>query len=211
MKLSKWRVEYSVTLLVLFAIILLFMPTSLKSTVQANHITKWKDIYNRLTYVQDAILKQEQSEILTSFKRAKTANEREDLIITILKPYIRLKDSKFPKRYKVKYMNKSVVTKDDIYYIDDYYFADNNMIVGIKDTPDNVEAKDTIFIITVDVNGLLPPNTWGKDVYGVKVHSDRVEPIGYEKTIENQYYDCSKAGTGRSCSNLYLIGGDFND
>jgi len=214
MKLSNWRVEYTVTLMVLYTIILIIIPTSIKSTVQANIITKWKDTYQKMNYVQDAILKQEQSEILTSLKKAKTANDREDLIITIMKPYIRLKDAKVPRRYKVKYMDKTSVKKDDYYYITDYYYTDNNMIVGIKDIPEtneNNENNDTIFIMTFDINGLLPPNTWGRDIFGVKVHTNKVEPFGQTLTIEKQYYDCSKNGTGTGCSNFYLIGGDFSD
>ena len=211
MKLSKWRVEYTVTLMVLYTIILIVIPTSIKSTVQANLITKWKDTYQKMTFVQDAILKQEQSEILTSLKKAKTANEREDLIITIMKPYIRLKDMKVPRRYKVKYMDKTPVPNNDVYHITDYYFTEHNMIVGIKDTPEHEDNEDTIFIMTFDINGLLPPNIWGKDVFGIKVHPNMVEPIGRSMTIEKQYYDCSKNGTGTGCSNFYLIGGDFND
>ena len=76
MKLSKWRVEYTITLLIIYTVILLAMPTSIKSTVQANHITKWKYTFNKMTYLQDAILKQEQAQILTSFSRAQNADER---------------------------------------------------------------------------------------------------------------------------------------
>lgn len=211
MKIGKWRVEYTITLLVVYTLILLAIPTSLKSTVQAGHITKWKYTFDKMTYVQDAILKQEQSQILTSFNRAKDVNEREDLIIRIIKPYFRLKEVKVPKSYKVKYMNKNKISKQDIYNIDDYYFTDNNMIVGIKDTPELDSDINTMFIMTFDINGLLPPNVWGKDVFGVRVYSDRVEPIGKDLTIEKQYYDCSAHGSGTGCSNYYLIGGDFSD
>ena len=210
MKLGAWRTEYTMTLLGVFTLVLMFVPTSLKSTVQANYIAKWKDTYNKINYMQEVILKQEKSDILTSLKRAKTADEREDIIITLMKPYFRLKDTKVPKKYKVRYMNKSNISKDDLYYINEYYFTDNNIIVGLKDTDDE-NNTDTIFIVTFDINGLMPPNMWGKDVFGVRVHSDKVEPIGSEMTIEKQYYDCSTEASGKACSNFYLIGGDFND
>lgn len=211
MKLSKWRVEYTITLLIIYTVILLAMPTSIKSTVQANHITKWKYTFNKMTYLQDAILKQEQAQILTSFSRAQNADEREDLIIRIIKPYFRLKEAKVPKGYKVKYMNKNKISPNDIYNVDDYYFTDNNMIVGIKDPPETSPDESSMFIMTFDINGLLPPNVWGRDVFGVRVYADGVEPIGKNLPIEKQYFDCSIHGSGTGCSNLYLIGGDFND
>ena len=211
MKFGKWRTEYTVTLLILYAIGLVFMPMSIKSTVQANSITKWKDCYKKLTYAQDAILKQEQSDILTSFKRVTTPEARENLFIEIMKPYFRLKDSKVPRKYKVKYMNLSLVAQKDIFYTEEYYYADNNIIVGIKDVPNNIDDDDTKFIMTFDVNGIMPPNTWGKDVYGIAVYREKVEPIGGNLRIEEQGMDCSPMGTGTSCSNYYLIGGGFND
>jgi len=210
MKIFKWHTEYTITLLVLFALALLFMPTTIKSTVQANNITKWKDCYKKLTYAQDAILKQEQSDILTSLKKAASPEDREELIIQIIKPYIRLNDTKVPKKYKVKYLNKSNIAKNDSVYTYDYYYTDDRMIVGIKDLPDK-ENTNTKFIMTFDVNGTKPPNLWGKDVFGVEVYSSSVEPIGSDMRIEEQNADCSNFGTGVSCSNYYLIGGDFND
>lgn len=209
MKIGTWRVEYTITLIIIYTFILLFIPTSIKTTVQAGYITKWKDTYNKINYLQEAILKQEQSDILTSLK-SKTPDEREDIIITLIKPYFRLKETKVPRRYKVKYMDKKNIQKDDFYYINEYYFTENNMIVGLKDIDDS-DTRDTIFLMTFDINGLLPPNMWGKDVFGVRVHADKVEPIGREMTIEKQYYDCSVNGSGKGCSNFYLIGGDFND
>ena len=100
MKVIKWRAEYTITFLVCLTLILLLMPTSIKSNFQANLITRWKDSYNKLIFAQDAILKQEQSDILTSFKRANTPDEREDLFIQIFKPSFRLGDKKISKFYK---------------------------------------------------------------------------------------------------------------
>ncbi len=210
MKLSGWRVEYTITLLIIFAGILLFIPTSLQSTVQANLITKWKDCYNKLTYVQDVILKQEKQEILTSFRRAKTAEEREEIFREILKPYFRLYTTKATKHYHSKFMNGERVPKDSIYYFTDYYFSDKKMVVGIKDVP-NAAEQENMFLITIDVNGLLPPNTWGKDIFGAKIYSDRIESLGEDLSLPDMKNDCSQEGTGVACSYYYKIGGSFAD
>ncbi len=210
MKVPMWHVEYTGTLLVLFMIGLFMIPTSFESTVMASNITKWKDVFKRLTYAQDVILKQEQSQILTSFNRAKTPEEREDIVIKIIKPYFRVSDKKVYKKYKVRYMNKKPVNSGDFYYIDDYYYAGKSLIVGIKNIPADAKGEDS-FLMTFDINGRKRPNRWGIDIYGVNVYGDKVEAIGKNDTVEKQYEDCSKAGTGTSCSNYYLIGGNFDD
>lgn len=210
MKLIGWHAEYSVTLLIIFAGILFFIPTSLQSTVQANFIAKWKDCYDRLSYVQDVILKQEKQEILTSFRRAKTSAEREAIFREILKPYFRLNNSKAPRRYHPKFMNKEIVPSDSLYSFSDYYFSDKKLLVGIKDVPSQ-EGKEDMFLMMFDVNGIIPPNTWGKDIFGVKIFADRIEPLGKNLTLPAMRQDCSEEGSGTACSYYYKIGGSFED
>lgn len=210
MKLLNWRAEYTITLLIIFAVILLLIPTSLQSTVQANFIAKWKDCYDRLEYAQDVILKQEKQEILTSFRRAKTPEERETLFREILKPYFRLNNSKAPHRYHPKFMNGEKVPVNNKYNFTDYYFSDKKLLVGIKDIP-NSEGEESTFIMMFDVNGLLPPNKWGKDIFGATVYADRIEPLGKNLELPQLREDCSENGSGVGCSYYYKIGGSFED
>lgn len=210
MKLSDWRIEYTVILLVIFAVVLLFIPTSIKSTVQANFISKWKDNYNKLEYAQDAIIKQGQAQILPGFNSSKTPEEREDIFITLLKPYFRINDTKYPKHYHVSYMNGSKIPKDSEIYVKDYFYTNSSVIVGIKDLPDDRDGN-TKFLMTFDVNGIIPPNKWGRDVYGVIVYSDKIEALGRDLPLDQQKDSCSLNSTGVACSNYYLIGGDFDD
>ena len=87
MKLKRfWKAEYSITLIVLLAFILLFIPVSLHSTMQAKFIRRWNDCYNRVSYMKDVISKQEQSDILKSFKRAHNDEDREHILINLVKP-----------------------------------------------------------------------------------------------------------------------------
>ena len=209
MKLSNWKIEYTITLFVIFSALLIIIPTSIKSTVQANFITKWKDNYNKLVYAQDAMLKQEQSQILTSLAKADTPEKKETLIITLMKPYFRINDKKPPKRYRVKYMNKTPVTPNSEYFISDYYYTENHIIVGIKDLPNYKD--NTRFLMTFDVNGTLPPNIWGRDIYGVIVYGNKIEALGRELPIDKQKENCSYNSAGTACSNYYLIGGEFHD
>lgn len=203
-----WKLEYTITLLVLFAFSLLLIPTSLQSTMQAKFIMRWKDCFNRITYMRDVISKHEKSDLIKSFKRAKNEEEREHIIINLIKPYFRLNEEKYPKHYHPKYMNNKRVKKADFYYFEDIYFTDNKIIVGIKDVDDN---KDPMFMMMFDINGILPPNTWGKDIFGAKIYEDRIEALGENLGLEEMRKDCSPEGTGISCSYYYKIGGNFVD
>ncbi len=210
MKQFTWKAEYSITLIIIFAVFLMLVPTSLGSTVQAKFITKWVDCYSKLLYAKDVISKHEQEDILKSFKRTKTKNEREDLILELIKPYYRLNESKFPKTYKTRFMNKMEVPKDSLYYFKDIYYADNNIIVGLKDISED-KSTEPMFLMMFDMNGKMPPNTWGKDIFGAQIYEDKVEAFGQNLTLQELQDDCSRIGTGVNCSYYYQIGGDFAD
>ena len=62
-----------------------------------------------------------------------------------------------------------------------------------------------------DINGILPPNIWGKDIYGVDIKKDSIKPFGADLSMERLQQDCSATGSGVGCSYYYNIGGGFND
>ena len=209
MKLKRfWKAEYSITLIVLFAFILLCVPVSIQSTMQAKFIRRWNDCYNRISYMIDAISKQEKSDILKSFKRAHNQEEREHIIINLVRPYFRLNEEKFPKHYHPKYMNKEKVKPSDYYYFDEIYYTQNKIIVGIKDVD---KKDDPMCMMMFDINGIIPPNTWGKDIFGAKIYEDRVEPFCKSDNLDGIRNDCSPYGSGICCSYYYKIGGNFVD
>lgn len=204
------KLEYSVTLVIMFAVLLLVIPFDLENTVQANFISRWNDKYHKLEYMFDVIDKHEQDEILKSFKRAKNAQEREEILLNVIQPYLRLSKTKLPKRYKPRFMNGDRIPLTDRYYFEDMFISDNGMIVGIKDI-DSDDEQAPKFRIMMDINGKLPPNVWGKDIYGVNMFTDGVEPFGSNLSMEKLIHDCSELGTGVGCSYFYKIGGGFDD
>lgn len=59
--------------------------------------------------------------------------------------------------------------------------------------------------ITLDVNGLKKPNTFGKDIYIFYVMDNAVKPLAYEFMAEfNRNGDCTPNSNGFSCSSVYL-------
>lgn len=57
--------------------------------------------------------------------------------------------------------------------------------------------------ILMDVNGMQPPNTWGRDVYLFFVFSDVVRP---ESSVINGSDDCDSTHNGFTCASKYLLG-----
>lgn len=207
-----WKLEYSIALFVMLGIILLIMPVSIENSRQANFISKWNEKINRVEYMFTVINAHITDDMIKGMKKAKTKEEREKLLLTIIKPYMRIDIDGVPvKHYHPKYMNGAKVYKGQTYYFNEFYFAENNTIVGIKDVLPK-KADGISFIMMFDINGILPPNKWGRDIYGVNIYDEgKIEPFGFDKDMTELKKDCSNSGSGISCSYYYKIGGGFND
>ena len=209
---NRWKLEYSIALFVMFGVILLIMPFSIENTRQANFISKWNEKLNRVEYMFSVINAHITDDMIKSMNKAKTSQEREELLLTVVKPYLRVNTENYPiKHYKPRYMNGARVYKGQTYYFNDFYFAENNTIIGFKDIKTD-KSSDIWFLMMFDINGLLPPNRWGKDIFGINIYDGgKIEPFGYDKSMEELRKDCSSSGTGVSCSYYYKIGGGFDE
>ncbi len=207
-----WKLEYSVALFVMLGVLLLIMPVSFESSRQANFISKWNEKYNRLEYMYSVINAHITDDIIKSFDKAKDAQERENLLLALVKPYLRIDTYNTPsKHYHPKYINGTRIGKGQKFYFDDFYYAENNTVVGIKDIKSET-SSDAMFIMMFDVNGVMPPNRWGKDIFGVSIFDGGViKPFGADESMEYLKKDCSENGTGISCSYYYIIGGGFDE
>lgn len=204
------KIEYTLTVLIIIAMVLIIVPFDFENSLQADFISKWKDKYSRLEYMFNVINAHEKDEILKSLKRAKNPEEREHILINLVQPYFRLHKEKKSRYYVVKFLDNTRVSKACKFYFDDIYKDENGMIVGIKDL-ETKTSKDPMFMMMFDVNGTLRPNKWGKDIYGVNIYEDGIKPFGYDLTTKELEKDCSISGTGLGCSYYYKIGGGFND
>ena len=212
-KKNFWKLEYSITFFVILGIIMLVIPFKFENYLQAALITNWNDRYNKVAYMFTVINAQTDDEILKSFADADSPEQREKLLLQLVKPYLRIcSTEKFPKHYKPKFMNGSRVHSNDYYWFNDLYFADNGMqIVGIKDIVTH-ENNSPWFMMMFDINGVLPPNTWGKDIFGIYIFDEgKIKPFGYGKSMNDLAENCSENGSGIECSYFYRIGGEFND
>ena len=207
-----WKLEYSIALFVFLGVLLLIMPLSFESTRQAGFISKWNEKLNRVEYMFTVMNAHITDDMLKSMKRAQTSQEREQLLLALVKPYLRIEGDGFSiKHYHPRYMNGTKVYRGQTYFFDEFYFAENNSIVGIKDIKSD-KSDDVLFLMMFDVNGILPPNRWGKDIFGINIYDGgKIEPFGFDKNMSELKKDCSETGTGIDCSYYYKIGGGFDE
>ncbi len=207
-----WKIEYSITFFVIFAIVLLLLPSRFIASKEAAYISKWNETFHKMEYIFTAMNAQADADIVKSFKRAKSNQEREQLMIRLVKPYMRISEAdELTKRYEPTYLNGEKVKPGDDFYFDKVYVAENGILVGIKDIKDD-DIYHPGFIMMFDMNGVKAPNTWGKDIYGINIFIDgNIKPLGTGWDIEDLKKDCSPSGSGVSCSHYYRIGGEFNE
>ena len=184
--------EVSILFIIFVIVALLVAPLSMDDTIQAKNTSRWKNVqqeFSNIFYTIEASSDNTSLPFTASFE-------------TILDNEI--KSSVEP--YKIKYLNGS--NPEEKYLFNNYKLTYSNAIVAFKfynEPDDGIKG-----IIMYDVNGKNNPNIWGKDVFGLNIYEDRLEPIGKTKSLNKQKLDCSKNGTGVLCSNYYLIGGNFD-
>lgn len=207
-----WKIEYTLTLFAIFAIFVLLLPTTIQSARQASLISRWNEKYNRVNYMFSVLNTHANEEIIKSLKKAQSNEERSKLLILLMQPYLRISSNNVPNRhYHPKFMNNSRIGKNQYYYFDDFYYAENNTIIGIKDL-EQQNADDPMFMLMFDLNGLLPPNRWGKDIFGINIYGEgHIEPFGKQFDMADLKLDCSEKGLGINCSYYYIIGGGFDE
>src|SRR5574344_553922 len=134
MKKRFWKIEYSITIFVIFAVVLLLIPTKFIGSKEATYISKWNDTYNKVDYMFTAMVAQADSNIVKSLHKAKTNSKREKLMVQLVKPYLRINENnQLSKDYKPVYMNGKRVMPKDNYYFENLYLTHSNTIIGIKD------------------------------------------------------------------------------
>ena len=79
MKKFKWKIEYSVTLLIVIGLILLLIPMTFFGTKEANYISKWNEVYNKVDYMFTAMVAQADDNIVRNLHRA----QRDSVLICL--------------------------------------------------------------------------------------------------------------------------------
>ena len=185
-------IEVSILFVIFLIVAFLVAPLSLDDTRQAKNTSRWRNV------------QQDFSNILYSAN-----NEAKETSINFNEAFQSILENEINEeipRYKISYKNGAQPAGP--YKFDNFKSTYSNATIAIKffDEPE----KDLQGYLMYDVNGKNGPNTWGKDVFGLYIYKNYLEPFGKNESLAQQKQDCSKNGTGLFCSNYYLIGGNFD-
>lgn len=184
-------VEVSILFVIFLIVAFLVAPLSLDETLQAKNVSRWRQMQSEFNNIFASVnLQMEQG---FDFKQA-----FESVIQNEIKSDTEL--------YKITFMNGTM--PNSTYRFDNYKLTHTNSVLAYKlfDKPHNGNLYG---MLMYDVNGQLGPNVWGKDVFGYNIYSNRFEPFCKNDSPIVQKQECSKHGTGLSCSNVALVGGQF--
>lgn len=195
MKKAFTLVEVVILLVIFVMVALLVIPLSIDDTIQARNVSKWKQVQNDFL------------EIPTSIKTF--SNSQEITVQNFVAALVKIHPLNKVVSYKIKYMNGEPVKKD--YVFNEIYNTDSNATLAFKwySNP-KIEPHTNRIIIGIlmyDVNGKSGPNVWGKDVFGMNIYKDKLEPFGSAASNDEVEFDCSRQGTGMYCSSYYINNG----
>ncbi len=202
-------IEVVVVFLLVLAVTFLILPKSLNSTKQAKLISRWNQSYSDFEYIFSVIKAQKETEIKDKIKSAEDSDAKQEAVIETIKPFLRI-NKEASEKYNPTFMNGIKIDESSKYYISKYYNTENNETIGLKWFKDDCENKEACAFIAVDVNSELPPNQWGRDIFGINILKNEIEPIGKGLAPHVLRNDCRTKSSGIYCSYYYLIGGRFD-
>lgn len=170
---------------------------------QADNIYKWITFYKEVNSQYKVYLFQN--------KEKDKFSQTQNVTFKTLYPYLNLQNAPKVTKYKFRYLNGKIVTDNTEDYFKDFAYRKDGSIVGFKIIDKNCYANRPCASLLMDTNGEEKPNKLGIDIFGLNFYKTEIHPWGYFDYNESLDYkkNCSKKGTGITCSHYYLIGGKF--
>ena len=194
MKKAFTLVEVIILLVIFVLVALLVIPLSIDDTIQARNVSKWRQVHNDF------------AEIPTSIKTFSDSGITLQNFITAL---VKVHPLNKVVSYKIKYMNGEA-PKDEFTF-KEIYTTDSGATLAFKwYTKPRIEShsnREILGVLMYDTNGKSGPNVWGKDIFGMNIYKNTIEPFGNSLSSDEVEFDCSRQGTGLYCSSYYLNGG----
>ncbi len=191
-------------------IFLIILPFNLINMEQAQRIAKWKCVYENIKYNFDLVNLHEGSIKPLVGETEKIITE-EDILNRIIPYFKNAKELQYITipEYTYKYMNGTNVIKSCVFYFDKFMEINDGMLISINS---NIECEHenlkADYLMFVDINGRKKPNRIGQDIFFINVYDHDIKPYGWNKVKELRA-DCSPIGSGKYCSEYYLLGGQF--
>ncbi len=192
--------EVVILFVIFITVAILVIPLSVEDAVSVKNITRWQHVQSKFASIPIEMMNSE------NYKTNGTID-----IQDFMAALIKIHPLKNVVKYKIKYMNGE--TPDEKYTFDEIYNTDNGATIAFKWFDDNnIKGEDKQYgMIMYDVNGKKGPNVWGKDVFGMDIYINKIEPFGKNQDPMTVEADSSRQGTGVYSSYYYLNGGANND
>lgn len=203
-------IEVTIVFLLILGITFFILPKSLNTTKQARFISQWSAKYSELEYMMSVIKAQNETQVKAQVKNATNNQEKREIILETIKPYLRINSNVEVINYKQHYMNGNPVPTMDRYFFNNFYYTASGEIIGLKWSGSKCADESVCTTMSFDLNGAKQPNSWGIDIFGVEVLNDKISPLGENAPPDELRTNCSKQGYGTYCSYYYLMGGRFD-
>lgn len=212
MKKAFTLIEIIIVFMLILIVSALVIPLVLNDSKTIQDVSKWRHSYDDILYAfQSMGLNNDDTyKTLVHSKITKASNtfEIEDIILDEFRPYLRIEDRFYDKKYSPRYLNSKKVKEGQYYHFEKLFKTQNGQIIGIKWLKELYDNSSMIALM-IDTNGEDVPNVWGKDIFGINIYKDKIEPFGKDISSDEVDMDCSKKGRGVYCSYKYLIGAQF--
>lgn len=186
-------VEVIILFVIFLTVTILVVPLTVEDAIISKNIAKWKHVQSGFSSIPISMMNDQ--------------SYRDNGVVSLehfINALIKVHPLKNPVSYKIKYMNGD--TPDEKYVFKEIYNTDNGASVAFKWFDDEkIKGEDKIEgMLMYDVNGRRGPNVWGKDIFGMNVYANKIEPFGKNEDPITVESDCSKQGTGVYCSFMML-------
>ena len=212
MKKAFTLIEIIIVFMLILIVSALVIPLVLNDSKTIQDVSKWRHSYDDILYAfQSMDLNNDVSYkdlVHSKITSASNTSEIEDIILDEFRPYLRIEDRFYDKKYSPRYLNSEKVKEGQYYHFDKLFKTQNGQIIGIKWLKELYDNSSMIALM-IDTNGEDAPNVWGKDLFGINIYKDKIEPFGKDISSDEVDMDCSKKGRGVYCSYKYLIGAQF--
>ncbi len=212
MKKAFTLIEIIIVFMLILIVSALVIPLVLNDSKTIQDVSKWRHSYDDILYAfQSMDLNNDDTYktlVHSKITSASNTSEIEDIILDEFRPYLRIEDRFYDKKYSPRYLNSEKVKEGQYYHFDKLFKTQNGQIIGIKWLKELYDNSSMIALM-IDTNGEDAPNVWGKDLFGINIYKDKIEPFGKDISSDEVDMDCSKKGRGVYCSYKYLIGAQF--
>jgi len=213
--------EVLITLGIIGVVAAITIPTLMNKTQDAEFKNAMKKQYSGLSQAYQQLKMDNDGDFVSAISACSNSVDLKNLFKT---KFISSKDCDsdstspgacFPAQAKVKWLNGN--SASSWYFNNDstsgLILSDGTTFAFYLESPtcamnNSPNYSNRCGWLTVDVNGLKPPNTWGKDIYLFFIFYDAIRPsIGGSTDSVVSTDDCG-TGTnkGYTCSSKYLLG-----